>query len=158
MRYILLSFLFCSISVTSQTISKQVIGSTGQTSSASNTTISYTLGEVVVGPMLSDDTLIQLGNGYYQSLDLSVLSTETEEINMQIKVFPNPVTESLYISHSTEEIFIVQIIDINGKLVLEKKHNKNAPIPMQSFELGTYFIKVTSEQNNKTNTYKIVKK
>ena len=28
---------------------------------------------------------------------------------------------------------------------------------MQSFELGTYFIKVTSEQNNKTNTYKIIK-
>ena len=158
MRYFLLNFLFYSVTVTSQTISKQVIGSTGQTSSASNTIISYTVGEVVVGPMLSDDTLVQLGNGYYPSLDLSVLSTETEEINMQIKVFPNPVSEFLYISHPTEEIFTVQIIDINGKLVLDKKHNKNAPIPMQSFELGTYFIKVTSEQNNKTNTYKIIKK
>ena len=31
-------------------------------------------------------------------------------------------------------------------------------LQMQSFELGTYFIKVTSEQNNKTNTYKIIKK
>ena len=50
----------------------------------------------------------------------------------------------------------MQIIDINGKLVLDKKHNKNAPIP-KSFELGTYFIKVTSEQNNKTNSYKIIK-
>ena len=68
MRYILLSFLFYSVTVTSQTISKQVIGSTGQTSSTSNTTISYTVGEVVVGPMLSDDTLVQLGNGYYPSL------------------------------------------------------------------------------------------
>ena len=158
MRYIILSFLLCYFNVTSQTISKQVIGSTGQTSSASNTTISYTVGEVIVGPMLSDDTLVQLGNGYYPSLDLSVLSTENEEINMQIKVFPNPVNESLYISHPTEEIFAIQIIDVNGKLVFDKKHNKNAPIPMQSFELGTYFVKVTSKQNNKTNNYKIIKK
>ena len=96
MRYIFLSFLFYSVTVTSQTISKQVIGSTGQTSSASNTIISYTVGEVVVGPI--DNTLVQLGNGYYPSLDLSVLSTETEEINMQIKVFPNPVSELLYIT------------------------------------------------------------
>ena len=57
---------------------------------ANNTSISYTVGEVVVGPMLSDDALVQLGNGYYPSLDLSVLSIESEGINMQIKVFPNP--------------------------------------------------------------------
>ena len=61
----------------SQTISKQVIGPGGATIDNGTNKLSYTTGEVVVGAMTAEDGSIQLGNGYYPSLDLSILNTET---------------------------------------------------------------------------------
>ena len=37
--------------------------------------------------MTSEDGSIQLGNGYYPSLDLSTLNTESPELQLQVKVF-----------------------------------------------------------------------
>ena len=95
MRYFSLVFLFLSFSGFSQTISKQVIGPAGATYENDTNKLSYTAGEVLVGAMTSEDGSIQLGNGYYPSLDLSTLNTESAELQLQVKVFPNPTTESM---------------------------------------------------------------
>jgi hypothetical protein len=158
MNYLLSILFLFSVNISAQDISKQVIGASGQTSTAGNNTMSFTLGETIVAPMYNEETLVQLGNGYYPSFDLSVLSTESEEINLQMKVFPNPVVESLFITHPVEDNFNIQIIDITGKVILSKMHNKNSAIPMNNYSSGTYFIKVTTKQTNQTNTYKIIKK
>ena len=60
-----------SLSGFSQTVSKQVISPLGGTAFSDTHKLSYTTGEVVVGAMTSEDGSIQLGNGYYPSLDLS---------------------------------------------------------------------------------------
>ena len=75
MRYFTLAFLIVSLSGFSQAISKQVIGPGGGVFENDTHKFSYTAGEVVVGAMTSDDGSIQLGNGYYPSLDLSTLNT-----------------------------------------------------------------------------------
>ena len=74
-----LGYLLMLVSMTawSQTISKQVIGPSGATIDNGAHKLSYTTGEVVVGAMTAEDGSIQLGNGYYPSLDLSILNTET---------------------------------------------------------------------------------
>ena len=77
MRYSILVFLLFSISSYSQTISKQVISPAGSTYENGNNKLSYTAGEVVVGAMTDEDGSYQLGNGYYPSLDLSTLNTES---------------------------------------------------------------------------------
>ena len=102
MRYITLAIFLVSLSAFSKTISKQVIGPAGATYENGTNKLSYTAGEVLVGAMTSEDGSIQLGNGYYPSLDLSILNTETPVLQLQVKVFPNPVTEALYITHPTE--------------------------------------------------------
>ena len=93
MRYFALAILLVSLSGFSQTISKQVIGPAGATYENGTNKLSYTAGEVLVGAMTSEDGSIQLGNGYYPSLDLSTLNTESPELQLQVKVYPNPVTE-----------------------------------------------------------------
>ena len=77
MRYFILAILLVSLSGFSQTISKQVIGPSGATFENGNNKLSYTAGEVVVGAMTDEDGSYQLGNGYYPSLDLSTLNTES---------------------------------------------------------------------------------
>ena len=158
MRYFFLAFLLLSLSSYSQTISKQVIGPGGQTFENGNNKLSYTVGEVAVGAMTDEDGTYQLGNGYYPSLDLSTLNTETPELQLQVKVFPNPATEVIYVNHPTEQFFEVAITDVSGKQILQTLHQKEQPLSVQTLTTGTYFITVTTKESKQTNTYKIIKK
>ncbi|MDA9875779.1 T9SS type A sorting domain-containing protein [Flavobacteriaceae bacterium] len=159
MRYFLLSFLLLGFSSYAQpTISKQVIGPGGQTFENGNNKLSYTVGEVVVGAMTDEDGSYQLGNGYYPSLDLSTLNSDTPELQLQVKVFPNPATEVIYITHPTEQLFEVAITDISGKQILQTLHQKERHLSVQTLTTGTYFITVTTKESKQTNTYKIIKK
>jgi hypothetical protein len=157
MRYLKVIFLFIGCLGFSQSISKQVIGPGGQTFENGNNKLSYTTGEVTVGAMTSENGSIQLGNGYYPSLDLSTLNTETPELQLQVKVFPNPVKETIYITHPTEQFFEVKITDLSGKHILHNGHQKDHPLNVQTLTTGTYFINVTTKESKQTNTYKIIK-
>jgi hypothetical protein len=158
MRYFTLFFLFFSFSGFSQSISKQVMGPAGTTYENENNKISYTAGEVAVGAMTSEDGSIQLGNGYYPSLDLSTLTTQTPELQLQVKIYPNPVAEAIFITHPTEQFFEVRITDASGKQMLKSPHQKQQPLSVQNLTSGTYFITVTTKDSKQTNTYKIIKK
>jgi hypothetical protein len=157
MRYLILALLLTSLSIQSQSISKQVIGPAGATFENGNNKLSYTAGEVVVGAMTDEDGTYQLGNGYYPSLDLTPLSIETSDLDLKIKVFPNPAKEVIYITHPTEQLFEVSITDVSGKQILLTAHKKEQPLSVQTLTTGTYFITVTTKETNQTNTYKIIK-
>jgi hypothetical protein len=67
--------------------------------------------------MTDEEGTYQLGNGYYPSLNLSTLNTETPELQLLVKVFPNPTKEVIYITHPTEQLFEVRITDVSGKQI-----------------------------------------
>lgn len=157
MRYFIIVFILASFSGHSQIISKQVIGPGGQTFENGNNKLSYSVGEVVVGAMTDEDGTYQLGNGYYPSLNLSTLNTETPELQFQVKVFPNPTKEVIYITHPTEQFFEVRITDLSGKQILQTAHQKEQPLSFQTLTTGTYFVTVTTRDSKQTNTYKIIK-
>ena len=157
MRYFILILLASSLSGFCQSISKQVIGPGGQTFENGNNKLSYSVGEVAVGAMTDEDGTYQLGNGYYPSLNLSTLNTETHELQLQVKVFPNPTKEVIYITHPTEQFFEVRITDVSGKQILQTQHQKQQPLNVQTLTTGTYFISVTTKESKQTNTYKIIK-
>ena len=158
MRYFILAFLLLGLSSYAQpSISKQVIGPSGATFENGNNKLSYTAGEVVVGAMTDEDGSVQLGNGYYPSLNLSTLNTETPELQLQVKVFPNPTKEVIYITHPTEQFFEVRITDISGKQILKTTHQRQQALSVQTLTTGTYFVTVTTKDSKQTNTYKIIK-
>jgi len=159
MHYLISAFLlFGFLSYAQPTISKQVIGSSGTTFENGTNKLSYTCGEVAVGAMTAQDGSLYLGNGYYPSLDLSTLNTESPELQLQVKVYPNPVTEAIYITHPTEQFFEVRITDISGKQILKTTQQSRQPLSLQTLTTGTYFINVITRDSKQTNTYKIIKK
>ncbi len=153
-----ITYLSFSLTLVAQSVSKQVIGPSGTTFENGTNKLSYTTGEVVVGAMTAEDGSLYLGNGYYPSLTLETLTAETPAIQLEIKVFPNPVTEVIYITHPTELFFEIRITDISGKQILETAHQKQQPLSVQNLTTGTYFITVTTKESKQTNTYKIIKK
>jgi hypothetical protein len=156
MRYFILAIFLVSFSGHSQTISKQVMGPSGATFENGNNKLSYTAGELAVGAMTSEDGNIQLGNGYYPSLDLSTLNIESPELKLQLKVYPNPTKALVFITHPNSNSFGIFISDLTGKVLLQKQVGKQEPINIERYPPGTYLINVTTE-DKKTNSYKIIK-
>lgn len=138
-----------------QTISKQVIGAAGKTLSNSNLKVSYTVGEPVVGLMTAEGN--QLGNGYYPALNLQALSVEDNVLDVQLRVYPNPTSQSLYVSHPDVNSFGITIVDLNGKQLYLGTIKKEEPLDVSNYTQGMYLVTVESEATHKKNTYKIIK-
>jgi hypothetical protein len=155
MKYLIVILLVTSIGY-SQTISKQVIGTAGKTQSNSNFKVSWTAGEPVVGLMSAGGH--QLGNGYYPAMNLQALSIDDATLNVQIKVYPNPTSQSLYVSHPELNSFQIQITDLNGKQVYIGTIEKEIPLDVSNYTQGMYLITIENKESNKKNTYKIIKK
>jgi hypothetical protein len=139
----------------SQTISKRVVGTSGNTLSNSNLKVSWTIGEPVVGLMTAGGN--QLGNGYHPSFNVQALSVEVSSMDVQIKVYPNPTFQMLYVSHPQLNSFLIQISDLNGKLIYSSSINKEEPLDISSYSQGMYMVTIENKESNKKNTYKIIK-
>ena len=140
----------------SQTISKQVIGTAGKTQTNSNLKISWTTGEPVVGLMTAGGN--QLGNGYYPAMDIQALSIDDVALNVEIKVYPNPTSQSLYVTHNNMNSFGISIVDLNGKLIYQGNINKDQPLDVSDYTQGMYLVTIENNVTNQKNTYKIIKK
>ena len=75
--------------------------------------------------------------------------------NIVFTVFPNPAREVLYINCDIEKA-IVQIFDINGKLIYTDFVFSNSEINISELISGTYII-ILSAENGKTGVQKFVK-
>jgi hypothetical protein len=155
MKHLILLLLVSSISY-SQTISKQVIGTAGKTQTNSNLKVSWSTGEPVVGLMTAGGN--QLGNGYYPALDLQALSVEDNNLDIQLRIYPNPTSQSLYVSHSELNSFGIQIVDLNGKQIHTGTIEIDVPIDVSSYTQGMYLVIIENNVTNQKNTYKIIKK
>jgi hypothetical protein len=151
----LILFLLVTTIGYSQTISKQVIGTAGKTQTNSNLKVSWTTGEPVVGLMTAGGN--QLGNGYYPALDLQALSVEDNVLDVQLRVYPNPTSQSLYVSHPDISSFGITIVDLNGKQLYSGTINKDEPLDVSNYSQGMYLITIENKEANKMNTYKVIK-
>ena len=155
MKHLIIIILVSSVGY-SQSISKQVLGTAGKTQSNSNFKVSWTTGEPVVDLMTSGGH--QLGNGYYPAMDLKTLKIEDNALDLQVKVYPNPTSQMLYVSHPELNTFAIQISDLNGKQVYSGSIGKDQPLNVSHYTQGMYLVTIEIKETNKNNTYKIIKK
>jgi hypothetical protein len=155
MKYLVIVLLVATMGY-SQSISKQVVGTSGKTLTNSNLKLSYTVGEPVVGLMTAGGN--QLGNGYYPALDLQALSVEDNVLDVKLRVYPNPTSQSLYVTHPEMNSFGITIVDLNGKQLYSGIINKEEPLDVSNYTQGMYMVTIENTTTNKKNTYKIIKK
>ena len=153
---LLITLLLVSTLGYAQSISKQVIGAAGKTQTSSNLKLSWSAGEPVVGLMTAGGN--QLGNGYYPAKDVQALSVEDNTMDIQLRLYPNPTTQSLYITHPEFSSFGVQIADLNGKQLYAGSIKKDEPLDVSSYPQGLYLVIIENTTTHQKNTYKIIKK
>ncbi|MGB2128186.1 MAG: T9SS type A sorting domain-containing protein [Flavicella sp.] len=82
----------------------------------------------------------------------TLFEDSTFEDSTRIRVFPNPTTEILYIEADSD--VEVEVFNTTGNKVMTTNTNK---VDVSELMEGVYILKI-SNANNKTNTFKIVKK
>ena len=87
-------------------------------------------------------------------LDCSGLSTSDFE-KLNIKLFPNPITSSFTISGIENNIYNVQLLNLQGQIVKDITKYNLEPISTNSLTNGVYFVKI--ETNDASKTLKVLK-
>jgi hypothetical protein len=77
---------------------------------------------------------------------ISNQSTSLKDITaQQITVYPNPVSDWLQINHSLESIDVLQVVDISGRIVLEKIDFVEKSLNVSSLANGVYLLRLTKD-------------
>lgn len=130
----------------------QSLNSTNSGAVSQNNLI-YSVGEVYVNPINQNDASSGL-IGAISRIEFTSLSINEIELNKNIKFYPNPTSDSVFLELENEIIKDIYIFDLSGKLVMTKK-KKNNQIDLSVLQTGTYFIK-TDNMNIKS--FKIIKR
>lgn len=91
----------------------------------------------------------------YATTYISNLST-SNILKEDLKVYPNPTSSYVNIDASNLTNVSVQILDLNGRILLSQKLSKSSQQDLSSLLPGVYLLKIISDQGSKTT--KIVKK
>src|SRR5574344_1424713 len=78
--------------------------------------------------------------------------------NKEIKFFPNPVIDNITIQNNENDINLVEIVDLLGKVhvSLSIESNSDICINLSNLQKGVYFLKMSYNKNNSI-TKKIIK-
>ena len=141
-----------------QSISSSIISTSGESHTNSQLSASWTLGEPITGLMTSSDN--QLSNGYHSQYSIETLSVRVPDVKASILIYPNPATEYLMINNSSgNEETILTIYTQSGQEVINKHLNEaETKIDVRDLSVGVYIIKISSNNQLKSNTYKLIKK
>ena len=150
MKHILLFLFMLPTLAFTQSISRDVVSSGGDEFTATNGSLSWTLGETAIETYTAADYLLTQG---FQQGNLTVTSiTDPEQSGFSVNVYPNPVQNHLTIEADLQGAEY-RIVNMQGKVVKTGKITETAlQIDFSDLSGGTYLLKVNGQ-----NTHKIIK-
>jgi len=143
-----------------QSVSQTVLANSGATISGASNTLSFTLGEPVIGLITNGESL---GQGFWlSSIEEILLSNDDFELESSTSVFPNPVRDVLSISFQdlTGQDFRIAVHDILGRTVLEKEITSSSSaerLSLGGLTSGTYLVQLIQKNTQNSKTFKIIK-
>lgn len=93
-----------------------------------------------------------------------ILSAEKGEITDNLKFYPNPANDIVFIEYLKSidpQLEFIEIIDINGRVLNEirafERNGKVIPIEVKELQTGQYFIKLNSQKSVKILRFGIIR-
>ena len=164
MKTVVLSFMFLifwNFSY-SQSLSPTLISSAGVYAEGGDISLSYSVGEIAVTTLTTDNLV--LTQGFHQPQLTGTGMPDKIELDWKVNAFPNPVQDQLNISirlGKPVELNLA-IIDLTGKKLLIKKLDRipadfNFSINFSGFANGIYFLKIQTTDKRYSRIIKIQK-
>lgn len=158
MKSLLTYFLILTTAALSaQSMNKTVMASAGSTMAVSEVTISYTIGEPIVGFIANENSIDQ---GFWAgSLQVENI-TELKDLD-GIVVYPNPVVNEVTIFTDNNEIYGITLFGVDGRRVLKQTVEATQlehKIDLSYLSKGVYVLRLFMKDDTKGKLFKIIKK
>ncbi len=149
--------LFCSVHYSdAQSLSPQIISSSGTSFTNGSNQLDWTLGEPTTSTL--NDGTNALTQGFHQG-NLNITSVDNFDDTYGLTIFPNPAIDLIQIQFDmSNENNLIELYSAEGKLLLTQSSNYKTlcQIDMSKYDIGTYLIKINNK-NTKGRSYRIVK-
>lgn len=156
-KIITLGFGLFSLGPISLYSQSNTVSAGGQATGAGGS-ISYSIGQINYNTTTAGG--ISISEGLQSPYEISIVTgIEESNINLSASVYPNPSTDFLIlnIDNNKLENFTYELIDLQGKLVISKKIEKNqTSISIVELTNAIYFINVLNN-NKQIKQFKIIK-
>ena len=153
---IILSIILIAGTITGLAQSNMVVS--GSTTTGSNGTATYTLGQIEYKTY--DGASGTVSQGMQQPFEISTWTgIDLAQIKLIAGVYPNPTFGNVILAVDKYDFTNLkyQLYDINGKIILIGKVKQNkTEIEMSSLPSASYFLKITDNKNI-LKTFKIIK-
>lgn len=130
-------------------VERQVIGSTGASSSGS-LHVTYTVGESVINTLTAPGLI--LTQGFQQPTAIITGIALPDGIAWEVKHYPNPVVNTLHveIGGDVQGSILLHVLDVQGRTVHFETIEKFTPqylhrLQVDAWPAGTYFLNLSSE-------------
>ena len=137
---------------------QQVVASAGHSGSASGVVVDWTLGEAVIETFTGSGYI--LTQGMHQSkLSMTGIGDFTVP-GLDVRVFPNPVTEVLTIEaiQTGNPLFWYELMDMTGRRsVRTEMRSQTEKLDLTGYAPGIYLLRIFSPGSGLTGTFKIIK-
>jgi hypothetical protein len=92
-----------------------------------------------------------------RSANLGIVANLKDAVNekLDVKVFPNPATDNVFINVQGNLPSTVQLFDITGKLLVAQTFTKEMEFPISQFKNGLYIVRVFNEDGYYSQTLNI---
>lgn len=158
-KYSLLTLsLLVSFFCRSQSVSPYVVASSGDFFANNSGQIQWTVGELMVETYQNSNNIVS--QGFHQPFS-STTGIAAISVNPDINVYPNPATESVFISiKDAPAKYAVSILDVTGKLLQSEQLTSAQSVyelSIGNYSNGMYFIKISSEESKYNQSIRIIK-
>lgn len=144
---LLLSGMLCSAGLHAQSMTRSVVGSTGgYYDNLQFGDLHFTLGEVAVGRYI--DNGMELDEGFHRMYyQVFVSAEEVHADQWDVKIYPNPVADRLYLEIPDERPVHALLFNVYGQLVLsEEGIIQHGSLNIDQLPAGTYWLRLRDEQ------------
>ncbi len=129
---------------------------TGGEATGTGGTSNYSAGQVVY--TTATGTNGSLAQGVQQTYEISAtVGIKETSINLELSVYPNPITDYLTLKVDDFETLNFQLIDLQGKVIENKKvSSTSTSINVENLPKAIYFLNVVKNKQV-VKTFKIIK-
>lgn len=147
---ILLFALLFGPCLSAQDLVPEVLASTGGGGSVGGVQLNWTVGETLSTTLSNNNG--SLTQGFHQGF-LS-LATLSEQAPFQLRLFPNPSSDWLYLQSDASQLWNWQLFSAAGQALAEGRFQQSGQIDLSRYPSGLYLLRVQDEQGA-FNTYKV---
>jgi hypothetical protein len=152
----LLFIVFYVRTAVAQSISPDVISTSGTSFNDGTSQLDWTMGEPVTSTFISGSSM--LTQGFHQP-NLLITSINNIETDFSVTVFPNPTIDQVQLQfQNLKDAVTIDLLSAEGKLLQSQniKTKEDVMFDMSTYPTGTYLLSVKG-LHSKIKTYKIIK-